>query len=830
MLDVLTWLLVVEFLGLLALPIVFVLIPWLPDRGYTLAKSAGLLLAFYLLWLLASSPVVPNSIFSLLLILVALTVVSGRIAWYRQTDIKAFLRQEWRVLLLSEAVFLSMFFIWIVIRSHDAAINHTEQPMDFAFLNSSVVSQSFPPQDPWLAGESVSYYYFGYLIFGGLTRLAAVPTAVGYNLALALLPALAAAGIFGLAMNLVRLSGGSLRSAAISGLLGVFLLLGIANLESGLELVRASGSGSPGFWEWVDIKDLEGPAKSTTWYPSESGWWWWRATRVIDTLETGRSLDYTITEFPFFSFLLGDLHPHVMSLPFVLMFIGLVLNFFVAPIRLGLRWLGTWSGATGLLTLALTLGALGFINLWDLPVFGVLLVGAALAKGYAQEQAVRGSFLKAAPPTILVVALALLLYVPFYFTFDSQARGVLPVNEYVTRPFHFLVIWGLFLLIAVPFAVWELASASRRWPRRWREAGIAVSLVLLPWLLWSLVEVVVVWDPVKTVQIVWERLLHLLPLMLIMAAAVYAMLLWTRKEEPRPDDGGAGSTVSEIEEAESANQARPFPAVEVADEGDMVKSLEMAGGDESSRLARAFPLMVLALAMLLLIGPELFYLEDLFNNRMNTIFKLSYQAWALLALACSYALYYLGFKYSRSGPWIRIVGYAWIGVVGLGIMVSAYYPVAAAYTKTSGLAGNATLDGLAYLAENNVAELRGIQRLKEVYKPGEIIIEAVGDDYSEYGRVSASTGIPTVLGWTFHEQQWRGSRKPFEGREEAVKRLYQTQDSQEAKEIIDRYGVTYIFIGPRERARYGIQGLDKFATLGSVEFQEGNVVIYRVTG
>ena len=806
MLDVLSWLLAVELLGLLALPIVYTLTPWLPDRGYTLAKPVGLLLAFYPLWLLASSPVVPNSLFTLLLILVALAVVSGRIAWYRQADMREFLRREWRVLLLSEIVFLGMFAIWAVIKSHDAAINHTEQPMDFAFLNSSVISQHFPPQDPWLAGESVSYYYFGYLMFGGLTRLAAVPAAVGYNLALALVVALAAAGTFGLVVNVVRLTGGGLRGAAVSGLLGVFLLLGIANLESGLELVRAGGGGEPGFWEWVDIKGLDGPEQSSTWYPSEGGWWWWRATRVIDTVEGGRSLDYTITEFPFFSFLLGDLHPHLMSLPFVLAFIGLVLNFYVAPIKLGLGWLRT--NAVDVVALALVLGALGFINLWDLPVFGALLVGAALAKVYGQERAIARSILKALAAVMPVVFLALLLYLPFYLSFNSQAQGVLPVEEYVTRPFHFLVVWGLFLLVAVPFIVWELVSVLRRRLWRWQDGIVAAALALLPWLVWVLAEGVLVWDPLEMAGMAWWRFLHLLPLMFLMAVAVYVALLWVR-------NAGKDDAASEASPGEGAGE-------------DTTTSPEAVAMPKGMILARAFPLMLMALAMLLLMGPELFRVVDIFGNRMNTMFKLSFQAWTLLALAGAYALYYLGSRYSGAGSWVRVAGYAWIGLLAIGLVGSAYYPAAAAYTKTSGLAGSSTLDGLAYVAGSSTGELLGIQWLKENYQPGDRIIEAVGDDYSDYGRVSASTGIPTVLGWTFHEEQWRGSREPFEGRQEDVRRLYQTRATHEATEVLNRYGVTYIFVGPRELVSYGTEGLAKFVTLGDVVFQEGDVVIYRV--
>ena len=70
--------------------------------------------------------------------------------------------------------------------------------MDFAFLNASTRAAYFPPEDPWLQGHGISYYYFGYLIMGMLTKLTGIHSSIAYNLSLALIPAMAAAGAFGL--------------------------------------------------------------------------------------------------------------------------------------------------------------------------------------------------------------------------------------------------------------------------------------------------------------------------------------------------------------------------------------------------------------------------------------------------------------------------------------------------------------------------------------------------------------------------------------------------------------------------------------------------------
>ncbi len=797
MIDFLTWLIAIELIGIIALPIVYYLTPWLPDRGYSLAKPVALLLVFYPLWLLASTPFIPNSTLIIWLILVALIAVSVWLFRRYRSEIVSFYKREQSALIIMEVVFITVFSIWVLLKIYDPGINHTEQPMDFAFLNASASSQHFPPQDPWLAGESVSYYYLGYLIFGGVSRLADVSTSVGYNLALATVAGMAATVIFGLAYNMVRLAGGRLGSALVTGSAALLLLLGIANLVSGLELVRAGGGGTPGFWEWVDIKGLDSPQQSSEWHPDESGWWWWRATRVIDTVEDGSSRDYTITEFPFFSFLLGDLHPHVMSLPFVLTWIGLMLNFVMSPVRLGMRWgLPGYDTLISLGIMGLFLGALAFINFVDIAVFGAAFVGITAIKGYSQGRSVWRGLAAGLTVAAPVLVLSIALYLPFYFSFQSQASGILPVEEYVTRPFHFFMIWGLFLVIVAPFLLWETAALARQGNGLRQREAIAVSLAiaLLPWIAWILFQGVLDWNISETMGTAWGRLIHILPVVLLVALAVYGALLRSRASANGTEDGA-----------------------------------------RQGALALTFVLAMAAVALLLVMGPELFRIMDLFGNRMNTVFKLSYQAWALFAVVGAFALYYTVSRFNGMNPLLRLAAYGWAGVLVVGVLVSLYYPLAAASTKSLGPSGNATLDGLAYIEAANPSERFGIQWLKENAGADDRIVEAVGDSYSEYGRIASSTGIPTVLGWKFHEEQWRGSRKPFEGREEDVRDLYQTASLEEARGILDKYRINYVIVGPREMTTYGSEGLSKFEQLGELVFPSpadstdpGKVLIYRV--
>ena len=249
MTDVLLWVLAVEAVGLVAFPICFFLFPSLGDRGFGISKPLGIVAVAYLSWVLSAAQLVPATQVTLALILAVFAALSGAYAWKQRAGLIAFIKREFRTLLAAEALFLLVFAAWAFYRSYDPAIAATEQPMDFGFLNASVRTYLGEPEDPWLRGESISYYYFGYWMMGTLAKLTGVHTAVAYNLALTLVPALAAMGIFSLVVGMVRSESKGLRYAFIAGFAAASLLVLAANLEGVLEYMRPTawaprGSGS----------------------------------------------------------------------------------------------------------------------------------------------------------------------------------------------------------------------------------------------------------------------------------------------------------------------------------------------------------------------------------------------------------------------------------------------------------------------------------------------------------------------------------------------------------------------------------------------------------
>jgi len=327
--EIVRWWLVLQAVGLAGAPWAFRLLQALPDRGLLFAKTVGLIFVAYAFWLIGLTGLVrPDHTLAWALLGLALAVSFAEL-WRLRAPLGSHLRRTWPLLVTGEVLFAAALFFWAWVRSLWPDISHTEQPMDFALLNATLRAVAFPPSDPWLSGHSLPYYYFGYVMGGLLTHLSGLASSVSYNLALAGLAALAALGAYGLAANLVRLARDT-RQAIVAGLLAALLLLGIGNLLGVLELAYAHGAGSAAFWSWLGVKDLTQPYTSAVWYPTQN-WWWWRSTRIIDTLVAGQSTDYTIQEFPFFSFYLGDLHPHAMDLPLVLLAVAIALQLWLRP-------------------------------------------------------------------------------------------------------------------------------------------------------------------------------------------------------------------------------------------------------------------------------------------------------------------------------------------------------------------------------------------------------------------------------------------------------------------------------------------------------------------
>ncbi|MCB0232286.1 MAG: hypothetical protein KDH90_24730, partial [Anaerolineae bacterium] len=193
LLDILRFWLIIQLFALAALPLAWRWLAPLPSRGYALAKPLGLLLVTYLLWLGASLGFLRNGVGGILLawaVVLGASLWLGRTGWQRDVSGRRqlfdWLRARWVLVVVTEILFLAALIGWTSIRSFSPEITTSggEKFMELAFLNGILRSQQFPPQDPWLSGFAISYYYFGYVMLAVLTRLSGLAASVAFNVGL----------------------------------------------------------------------------------------------------------------------------------------------------------------------------------------------------------------------------------------------------------------------------------------------------------------------------------------------------------------------------------------------------------------------------------------------------------------------------------------------------------------------------------------------------------------------------------------------------------------------------------------------------------------------
>ena len=777
---VLVWWLVVQLVGLLALPLTYWVFKGLPDRGYAFARPLGLLLAGYVFWLAGNLGLLRNSLGGVivaLMVLAALSLYFGRRELglgRRESDdsptLWQFIRDNKAVVIATELIFFLVLALWVWYRSYspDIATSGGEKFMEYAFINAILRSPTLPPADPWLSGFAISYYHFGYIILSMLIRLSGLASNIAFNLSLSLLFALTLTGAFSLVYNLVRLGqrrmGTTSTGKAIGfGVLGGVLLGIMGNLEGFFERLYARGIGSAGFWRWLDIRNLSDPPVGGAALP-ERYLWWWRASRVLQDYDPlGNSIEI-IDEFPFFSFMLGDIHPHVLALPFAMLMLALALNLLADRDGSLLRGLKSF---TPLLVLyAVCLGGMAFLNTWDFPLYLGIVGLAFMARLYIEEGAFTRKWLLDAVTTLLLLAvLGVIFYLPFYIGFQSQAGGPTLNLWAKTLVQHYLVMFGVFIFIfigmlaAVGTGVVRKLSTSTNWrPSALVIGGIATLLV--------------------AASLTTGRWLALL-LSLLMAFAAFC--LW-----------------------------------------------RLLQGEESDQLdlATIFALLLMFVGLGLTWVIEFVFLKDTFGNRMNTIFKFYFQAWTLMAVSGAYGVYYVLRRTRAVGRYLFGAGFIALLLAGL------VYPIFAAPNRAGNFQREPTLDGITYTAQYWPGDYAATEWLKATVKEPAVILEANGGSYTQYGRVSAMTGIPTLLGWGGHELQWRGSYDEPGRREPDIEKAYHSMDVDEVKAILDEYNVTYVYVGQLEREKFRLSDpmIDKFGAFMDLVYEGQGVRIYQVRG
>jgi YYY domain-containing protein len=539
------------------------------------------------------------------------------------------------------------------------------------------------------------------------------------------------------------------------------------------------------------MKELSQPPTEPLGFIPDRYLWWWRASRVIQDYDIAGGFREVIDEFPFFSFLLGDLHPHVLAIPFGLLAISVALNIFLGGWRGKIEAYGVQLHLSpiGFFFSALVLGGLAFLNTWDILVGAALICSAYVFSRVDEDgwnwKRLEDLFILALPLGIF----SLLLYFPFYLGFSSQAGGLLPNFMYPTRGMHLWVMWGTLLIPIFSYLIYLIRRGDPTLQPNWKfgtalALGFTFLLLLVTFLLgWigSIVERDFVNFQLASFNMTASQFI---------AATSLRRLTYI------------GSLITLL-------------AVFIPTLSFLFSKLPI------TNYASRFTLLLLTLGTILILAPEFVYLRDQFGYRINTVFKFYYQAWILWSIVAAFGVSILLQNLEKiSNIIFRIV-------IGIVIFCGLLYPIFGVLTKTNNFNPpfGYSLNDFDRVKRENPEEAAAVEFLLTV--PHGVIAEAIGDGYSGYGRISMLTGLQTVLGWPGHEAQWRGSFEPQGSRREDILKLYTTSRWEEAQAIIAKYNIRYIYIGVLERASMPLNE-EKFYVYLTPIFQQGNTVIFEV--
>ena len=764
-LPVLAWVLALLVLGLGAWPLTFVVLGGLLDRGYAVARTLGLLSVGWCAWLLASSRVLPFQFAAVAAGVVLVLGGSAAAAILCRRELGAFVRTHWRLLLVEEALWWGLFLLMLWVRWLNPDLWHPdrggEKPMDFAFLNAVVRSTYFPPYDPWLAGGFINYYYWGFVLVGALVKLTGIMPAVAYNLAVPTFYAMTAVGGFSAALSLAGPARRA-RRKLLPGLLAVVFIAVLGNLGQIQVLWEDLQSRSAVQFE-TRVPGLVGAAKLldglsdaaaqglvTANHPEK---WYWNATRLIPHPPTEPG---PINEFPLFTFLFADLHAHLMALPFTL----LVLAFAVSIVRAGFLRMAPapfarpssalrsgpaarlralpWREAVFLCALSLALGALWVLNTWDWPAY-TAVAGLALAcREYprrSEDGKQRGldwglGLIGAvAWRWALIAALGYVFFLPFHrhyagsyggFTWWQGSRT--PLGAYLTMHGFFLFLIGTYLVLELARGYGHNALVRRLRmdlrtifrPHDFSRRRHLNTLLVRP-------------TPGYVVALRSSALAPVVAILLFFGAGVVAALVFLLL---------ALAVLLAL-------SPRPAPK-------------------------RQFTLGIMALGLALTLVPETIVLAgDV--GRMNTVFKFYLQVWVLWSVAAAAVFPWLAAALSR----MRRLRWAWWPAFALLLAGCLLYPLLAVPTRTTDrFAGSTahTLDGTAYMQtavyhdrDQDIpldSDRQAMAWLQEHVRGTPVIVEANTPLYHWGGRVANNTGLPSVVGWDWHERQQRAVLPP----------------------------------------------------------------------
>ena len=705
-----TWWLLALFMGMVAMPVTGRLFEGFEDKGWLFSKVFAIAVTGFLTWFLVAVELLPFTT----AVCIGVSVVCGIICAVLfhvqlKKGIECYPAGKMQLIIREELLFFGIFLLWTYLAGFRPQAYGTEKFMDYGFMEAMMRSKTLPARDLWYSQGTINYYYGGQYFAVFLTKLTGSRVEVTYNLMRTFVAAFAFVFPFSLVRQMAkdrlygRMSGKKKYLPSLSG-----VTAGIAVSIAGNVHYIVYRCVIPLIHKIQGVEETE-----SYWFPD--------ATRYIGYNPVNDS-DKTIHEFPCYSFVLGDLHAHVVNVMFVIFLVGLlyawmkmIRNRGTEPEKQDLRdfWLRQLL-MPHILLAAVLLGMFQWTNYWDFVIYFVVTGGVVL---FANIIRFEGKVVRVLAVTIVqaveIIGISYLVILPFTLKFETMVQGV-ALAQHHTLWYQLLILWGLPVILTV----------------------------------------------------------------LLIASILMEKLKGMKKK--------------------SLN--RLMEAISVPDLFAVIMGLCAIG---------------------LIVIPELVYVRDIYENgnaRANTMFKLTYQAYILFGMTMGYGIYRL-IVVSRQKIFKILSGvglFVLIWTVGyFGNAVHAWFGEVWNPSQYKGL------DAITFLETDFPQDAAAIRWLKENIEGSPVVLEANGDSYTGYERVSASTGLPTVLGWYVHEWLWRNDVPDLNEKSADIETIYTSADEETVKELIKRYDISYIFVGGQEQEKYGTNLNDSLLqSLGSIVFED----------
>lgn len=675
------WWVTVILLGVCCFPIARRICFSFQDKGWMISKVLGIAVTGFFMWVLGTIkcfPFQPNICWWIVL-------VFGISCWgikafrYKKQDQKEkknlCVHKMFSIILEEELLFLSVFLFWTYLAGFRPEAYGTEKFMDYGFMKSLMRSTTLPPPDLWFSGKPINYYYGGQYFAVFLTKLTGTRVEESYHLMRTMVAAIGFVFPFILVRQMLADNRNIGKRTAIFG----GILAGTVVSFGGNMHYVLVGKIIP----WIRKLFSMPQPEHTYWFPN--------STRYIGYYPAGN--DKTIHEFPSYSFILGDLHAHVVNVMFVLTLICIVYAM-VQKSKEKSEQPVIWRTFLNpyVWLLSFFIGVFHWTNYWDFVIYYVMGGMGVIYSNYlsmsklpTRKERFLFTALHSGIHSIQVVLLSEIFALPFTLQFHTMVSGIAVAQNH-SRMYQWWLIWGLPLIVTVLLIFYAF----------------------------------------------WEK----------------------DKKQPLPEVGECYA---------------------------MILGISAIG---------------------LIVIPELVYVRDIYEKefaRSNTMFKLTYQAFILFGIVMGYSFCRLMVE-NRTKIKKVLLGCSFVCFLGCccygGTAIHSWFGEIWNHQNYKGL------DASKFLETRFPEDAEAIRWLEETIQGTPTVLEANGDSYSDYNRVSAMTGLPTVMGWYVHEWLWRGSLGEINQRVLEIKEIYTSKQEKKVEELLRKYKVAYVFVGKMEREKF----------------------------